>query len=212
MNQQADRLRYSLKMRGLKQVDLVEKTGISQSAISQYLSGKVKPKQDKIYLMAKALNVSELWLMCYDNTLKVDKYSVHSYSYFGSSCAAGVPVTTEAAKELPQLPVPDIFLSRHAGNNSIVFMHANGESMNKVFPDGALLAVLPMDLIDLKNGEIVVFEDENHGLSVKRYYRHDSTIIFKPDSTNDVYYDLIYKADENKIRIIGKVVSYVVTL
>lgn len=86
------------------------------------------------------------------------------------------------------------------------------ERMNRVFPSGTLLAILPTELIDLKNGDIVIFEDETHNLSVKRYFRYDSLIIFKPDSTNEAFYDLTYKADENKIRIIGRVVTYVVTL
>ena len=56
----ATRLRIALGRAGIKQVELSEKTGIPKSAISQYLSGKVKPKQDKVYLMAKALDVSEI--------------------------------------------------------------------------------------------------------------------------------------------------------
>lgn len=60
------RLRKALNIRSMKQVELSEKTTIGKSAISQYLSGKVIPKQDKIYLMAKALNVNEAWLMGYD--------------------------------------------------------------------------------------------------------------------------------------------------
>ncbi|MFR0781307.1 MAG: helix-turn-helix domain-containing protein [Zhenhengia sp.] len=60
------RLRKALNIRSMKQMELSEKTNIGKSAISQYLSGKVIPKQDKIYLMAKALNVNEAWLMGYD--------------------------------------------------------------------------------------------------------------------------------------------------
>lgn len=60
------RLRKALNIRSMKQMELSEKTSIGKSAISQYLSGKVIPKQDKIYLMAKALDVNEAWLMGYD--------------------------------------------------------------------------------------------------------------------------------------------------
>ena len=60
------RLKKALDIRNMKQVDLVSKTGIGKSAISQYLAGKVIPKQDKIYLMADALDVSPSWLMGYD--------------------------------------------------------------------------------------------------------------------------------------------------
>ena len=50
----------------MKAVDLSEKTGIGKSSISQYRNGIVNPKQDRIYLMAQALNVNEMWLMGHD--------------------------------------------------------------------------------------------------------------------------------------------------
>ena len=60
------RIKQALVLRGMKQTDLVEATGIGKSAISQYLSGKYVPKQTATHLIAKALNVSEAWLMGYD--------------------------------------------------------------------------------------------------------------------------------------------------
>ena len=65
-NTTAYRLKKALELCNMKQIDLAEKTNIGRSAISQYLSGKVVPKQDKIYLLAQALNVNEGWLMGYD--------------------------------------------------------------------------------------------------------------------------------------------------
>ena len=58
-----DRLREALNIRGWKAVDLVEKTGIPKGTISYYLSGKTEPKADRIYIIAQALNVSEVWLL-----------------------------------------------------------------------------------------------------------------------------------------------------
>lgn len=40
--------------------------GISEAVISQYRSGKYEPKQDRLDEFAKALDVSEGWLMGYD--------------------------------------------------------------------------------------------------------------------------------------------------
>ena len=60
------RIKLGLKIRGLKQADLCQITKIPKSAISQYISGAFEPKQDRIYLISKALNVSEAWLMGYD--------------------------------------------------------------------------------------------------------------------------------------------------
>ena len=60
------RMKQALQMRGMKQVELADKTGIDKGQISSYLSGKYKPKQENLSLMAVALNVSEYWLMGMD--------------------------------------------------------------------------------------------------------------------------------------------------
>lgn len=62
----SDRLREALIMAGMKQADLVRETGLDRGAISSYLSGKYEPKQKAIYKMARALGVSEAWLLGYD--------------------------------------------------------------------------------------------------------------------------------------------------
>ena len=61
-----DRLQQALDRKGWKAVDLVEKTNVPKGAISYYLSGKSKPKADRLYDLAKALDVSEAWLLGYD--------------------------------------------------------------------------------------------------------------------------------------------------
>ena len=53
-------------MRGMKQAELADKTGIDKGQISSYLSGKYKPKQENLSLLAAALDVSEYWLMGFD--------------------------------------------------------------------------------------------------------------------------------------------------
>lgn len=67
------RLKKAMEYRQMKQIELVEATGIGKSAISQYLSGKIVPKQDKIYLIAKALGVNEGWLMGYNIPMERSK-------------------------------------------------------------------------------------------------------------------------------------------
>lgn len=61
-----DRLQQALDRKGWKAVDLVEKTNVPKGAISYYLSGRSKPKADRLYDLAKALDVSEAWLLGYD--------------------------------------------------------------------------------------------------------------------------------------------------
>lgn len=63
MNDIASKIKYALEYRNMKPKDLSEKTGISRSSISEWLSGKYDPKQDKIFLIAKALEIDEGWLL-----------------------------------------------------------------------------------------------------------------------------------------------------
>ena len=62
----SERLKEALSIRKMKQVDLVRITGLDKGSISHYVSGKYEPKQNAIYKLAKALNVSEMWLWGYD--------------------------------------------------------------------------------------------------------------------------------------------------
>ena len=71
----AMRLKTIMEERNLRQVDVLNlckpfcekyKIKMNKSDISQYCSGKNEPMQDKVYILSKALNVSEAWLMGYD--------------------------------------------------------------------------------------------------------------------------------------------------
>ena len=68
----ANRLKEIMSERNIKQIDILNaclpycKTydvKMSKSDISQYVSGKVEPGQDKLFVLGNALNVSETWLM-----------------------------------------------------------------------------------------------------------------------------------------------------
>lgn len=61
-----ERLRLALVEANMKPVELSDKTGIPKSMISYYLNGKTKPKADRIYIISKALDVNEAWLLGYD--------------------------------------------------------------------------------------------------------------------------------------------------
>lgn len=71
----ADRLKEAMVLRNKRQSDIVSDTGIPKSALSQYISGKFEAKQDRVYLLAKYLNVSEAWLMGCD--VPMDRNASH---------------------------------------------------------------------------------------------------------------------------------------
>lgn len=61
-----NRIAEALSIRGWKQVDLVERTGISKSSINGWVKQNWQPKQKPLAKMAKVLDVSEMWLAGYD--------------------------------------------------------------------------------------------------------------------------------------------------
>ena len=57
------RLSVAMERRGIKQVDLINATGIGKSSMSTYLSGEYLPKQRNLYKIARALGVDPAWLL-----------------------------------------------------------------------------------------------------------------------------------------------------
>lgn len=62
----SERLKYAMEIRNVKQVELSKAIGISKTNMTYYISGKNKPREDKINLIAKELNVNPIWLLGYD--------------------------------------------------------------------------------------------------------------------------------------------------
>ena len=62
----AERLKEALEHRHMTAAELCRRSGISSASMSQYMTGKVKPKQDRIYILALHLRVRPAWLMGYD--------------------------------------------------------------------------------------------------------------------------------------------------
>lgn len=71
----AQRLKQVMTARNMRQVDVLsaakpfcDKYGVKlgKNDLSQYVSGKCEPRQDKLTILGLALGVSEAWLMGYD--------------------------------------------------------------------------------------------------------------------------------------------------
>ena len=88
------RLRKAMNDKGINASDLSRLSGVGKSDISYYLKGKYLPKQDKCYLLAKALGVDPGWLM----TGVAPKDIVMKLNLFAQSDEAEteIPLTKEA--------------------------------------------------------------------------------------------------------------------
>lgn len=62
MNTFSERLKNILNEKNITQSELSKITGIGKSSLTAYLKGEYNPKQDKIYKIAKALNVPVFYL------------------------------------------------------------------------------------------------------------------------------------------------------
>lgn len=68
-----NRFIQAMNIRGMRQVDVAEKSGLPKAQISQYKTGKYEPMQDALYKLAKALNVNVAWLMGHDVPMEVNR-------------------------------------------------------------------------------------------------------------------------------------------
>lgn len=135
----ASRLRAALELRGMKQAELVELTGIGKSSISTYLRGSYIPKQKNIYKMAKALNVNEAWLMGEDvDPTRQNAYSEPSDSslvtiHYAGPVAAHFDATPDDAYEQRTIPAEWIGQRRP---EDFFLATVSGDSMYPQFQDG----------------------------------------------------------------------------
>jgi len=68
-----NRLKEAMTVRGYRQVDLSNMTGLGESNISQYCSGARTPRGDALLDLAHVLHVDAAWLLGYDVPMVVEK-------------------------------------------------------------------------------------------------------------------------------------------
>jgi repressor LexA len=200
MSNFAKRLNYAMRVRGITtQTELVEATGISKGAISSYLEGRYEPKQQNLYLIAKALRVNPAWLMGKDVPMdpipeNAVPFKIKKVPLLGK-ISAGEPIM--AYEECEEYVVVN-------GGDEVDFcLRVTGDSMiDARIHDGDLAFVKRQPCVD--NGEIavVMIEDE---VTLKRFYKTPNGIILKPE--NSKYEPLFFSERESKkVLVLGKVV------
>ena len=105
------RLQKALNARNMKPIDLANRTGLSESLISQYRSGYSKPKSMRLTIIADALGVSPAWLMGLDvpmEALKAQTRDLNAYeqellSYFDNLNDTGKIEALKRVRELTEI-------------------------------------------------------------------------------------------------------------
>jgi transcriptional regulator with XRE-family HTH domain len=101
----SERISTALALRKMKQSELCEITKIPKSAISQYVGGAFEPKQDRIYLIAKALDVSEAWLLGYD--VPMERQDTQHNSPDKVELTEGEKMVLELFRKIPEERQPE---------------------------------------------------------------------------------------------------------
>lgn len=208
------RIRTAREEKGLTIKELAEDLGLSESTVSRYESGLVaKIKIPVLSSIAKILSVQEEYLLgLTDKRQPIQEVvPMGDYKFVPMSVAAGQPMGIDGVQDFPTMPLPKAFLGKYADRKDLILMKVNGESMNKVIQNGSWVALITnIDLADLKNGDLVVF-DWDYEYSLKEYHDLGDEILFRPKST-DLSYKEIRCKKERDLRIIGKVVMYNIIL
>lgn len=201
----SQRLKEYMQKYNLKQVDILKraepftaKFGIklNKNDLSQYVSGKVEPGQEKVFILSKALNVDPAWIMGLDVPMR-------NHSVYDSDNSQRIPLLGEIAAGLPILAeenIEDYF----AMDNKIkadFALKVKGDSMlgAGIFP-GDYVFIRKQDI--LENGEIGAVLIENEA-TLKKFYREDNTIILQ--SENDLYKPIILT--NGYVKVLGKLVA-----
>ena len=212
----SDNIRRFRRLRDLSQEDIAKKLGYkSFTTIQKWETGMAEPPVGKLYELADILRVNIMELLGEESDNNITDMPISTYKFVPASVSAGALTNIDSINYMPSVMLPDFMMGRYAGNRNIILMHVNGESMNNVIQNGAVIAVLTnVDLSDIHDGDIVVIKNGGD-YTVKRFYNDSphQEFVFRPDSNNMAFRDIIFSYDAaDDLYLIGKVVMYNVTL
>lgn len=210
----ASRLRDALSARNMTQAELAQKSGISKSSISRYLSGAWKGKQDSVYALAKALDVSESWLMGYD--VPMDRVDLSVVSNSITPIPPGfepppkmrkVPLIGEIACGEPILAEQNIedYLDVPEEVHCDFLLRCKGDSMiDAGIQSGDVVFVRLQETVE--NGEIAAVRIGDEA-TLKRVYWDGDTLMLMP--ANNAYAPKSFRGEEiNDVHIEGKAIGF----
>lgn len=199
-----DRLREAMNKEGLKQVDLSRKTGISAPTISEWLKGSYLAKQDKVAILAKALNVSPSWLMGLDDTetepLPPNCFPIEKKKFpLLGNIACGEPIFADEDFEG--------YVEAGADIDADFCLRASGDSMiGARIHDGDIVFIKQQSTVD--NGQIAAVLIGNEA-TLKRFYYDQASDTVQLMAENPSYAPIVkMKSDLNDIRILGRAIAF----
>lgn len=167
---------------------------------------------DKLEKLSEIYNTTPIEILGWEKYEKVKNPNASSiYNYLPYGVSAGSLDGPDYEMQLEKIEINDVIMGPYAKDDNILIMHVNGESMNKIIPNGSYIAVkLNYPIYNLENEDIVVVES-NGLLSLKLFFRDGNDVIFRPCSTYHSFTDIKF-SEFDTFSILGKVVMYCVNL
>lgn len=209
----ADRLKEFRIKSNLTLQEAGDLVGTTKQNLYKYENGIITNIPiEKIEKLAEIYNTTPIEILDWKKYTDV-KTSQESafYNYLPYGVSAGVPEELDLFDQFEKIEISDSIMGPYANEEDILIMHVNGESMNKLIPNGSYVAVkLNYPIYNLQNEDIVVFAHEGN-YSLKLFFKDGDDLIFKPYSTYHSFTDLKF-SKEDYVTILGKVVMYCVNL
>ena len=173
-----DRLKEAIEISGLKPAEIVELSGINKGALSSYLSGRYKPKQDNLYLLSKTLNVSESWLMGLD----VPRERVPDRLRWKDKKPCLIPVLGRIAAGIPIDAVTDVLdyeeiTAELAATGTFFALKVKGDSMSPRLYEGDVVIVKQQP--DIESGDVAVVLVNGTDATLKQVIKQDGGILLQ---------------------------------
>lgn len=203
----SNRLQKALDYSHMRQVDLVEKTKLDKTLINKYLAGVMKAKQDKLTILADALDVNEVWLMGYDvpmnrelNPKPLSELDQTEIPVLGKVKAGYDYLANENV-------IGHVFLDfKPSDLENYYALQVTGDSMEPLFSDGDIAIVHKQDTFESGNTCIVLVNGDE--ATVKKVVKMDNGIDL---IAMNPYYPVRHFSkndmDEIPVKIIGKVIE-----
>jgi len=209
----SNRLKMALKIRNMRAIDLVNKTGLSKALISSYVNDKSYARQDKISIIAKALEVNESWLMGFNTSMDREwlpyedgyaidnKFNVEIYKIPVVECDSKISELKEYSNTWETIDIPINYMR---GGNKFLGIKVMDDSMKPDYLKDDILLVIKNKNYNSYDDCIVSVGDEN--MMLRRIIKTDNGIKLKP--LNNDYDTKIYSNDDIQklpVNIIGVV-------
>lgn len=201
------RIAEARKMKGMSQLDLANAIGTTQQQVAKWESGKIDPRISSLKKIREALGVSLSYLLGMADD--------PSFVSVVSSDTVPVPVLGRIAAGTPReaFSQSDDY---HDTQRGLVASHPNafwlvvaGNSMNRLFPEGALVLVDPD--AEVRSGDVAAIFVNGDDATIKRIFFEDGTVRLHPESWDPDYRDRTIDPsdpDATAVRVIGRAVSY----